>query len=78
MWFKKLAAWIKGSGKVNGKRKVVYLGSSKMTSHKKNKAGHDKRADWSNTSGLYRKLSDRQKQYLDKITDIMDREDQDH
>jgi len=63
------------SDSVSGKSQVAHTNSSKMTCHRKTRNRHDNKDDWANNSGFYRKLSDRQKQYVDKISDILDLED---
>ena len=63
------------SGNVRGKSKVTHTNSSSMTSHRSTNNIHDKKNDWANSSSFYRKLSDSQKHYVDKISDILDRVD---
>jgi len=58
---------------VSGKSQVTHTNSSKMTCHRNTRNSHDNKDDWANRSGFYSKLSDRQKQYVDKISDILDR-----
>ena len=65
------------SGNVNGKSKVSPTKSSELTSHGDTKSRYDKKDDWASSSGFYFKLSDKQKQYVDKISDILNRVDDD-
>jgi hypothetical protein len=66
----------KDSSKVSRKSKVSTSKSPKMKSHKDQKANEDK-SDWANRSGVYKKLSDQQKKYLDKVNKLLDQEDED-
>jgi len=66
----------KDSGKVTRKSKVSHSNSPKLKSHKNPKNNDDKK-DWSNRSGGYHKLSDPQKKYVDKISKILEQEDED-
>jgi hypothetical protein len=77
MGLKKLLNLLKGSDKPTGKSKVTSSGNSKMKSHKKAKPGKNTVNDWASRSGMYRKLSDPQKKKLDKIINILDKEDLD-
>jgi hypothetical protein len=76
MCLKKLFSLLTKKSEKNDKQsKVVYSKNVKLDSRKINKSVNPKKNDWANSSGLYRKLSDPQKQKLDKIIDILERED---
>jgi hypothetical protein len=63
------------SGNVSEKSNAIHPKRSELTSHRDTKNRYDKKDDWASSSGFYFKLSDKQKQYVDKISDILDRED---
>jgi hypothetical protein len=67
----------KGSSKVSGKSKVTSSGNSKMKFHKKAKADKNAENDWASRSSMYRKMSDPQRKAMDKIINILDKEELD-
>jgi hypothetical protein len=63
----------KSPGNTTTKSDVSHSSSVKMKSRRNTKA--DKKTDdWANRSGIYHKLSDEQKEYLKKVSKIIDDE----
>jgi hypothetical protein len=76
--FNRIQSWMNHhSNNVNARSIITHANSSKMTSRKAHGDRECKKDDWANRSGLYHKLSDHQKEYLDKITRILNQEDLD-
>jgi hypothetical protein len=66
----------KSSGNMNEKHKVNHLiKGSKYMLPPNYKRVNDKKDDWANSSGIYLRLSDKQKRYVEKISEILDRVD---
>jgi len=74
--FNRILTWIKyNPDNWYARSKITHSYDPGTKCKKDSRTEHDKYLDWANRSGLYQKLSDRQKKYLDKIEDILDRND---